>query len=458
MAQIEINGTDGNDLLDGSGYALSVVLRGLGGDDTLIGGSGNDRLSGGDGHNLMFGGGGDDHFFVRPNPLEFDTVFGGNGHDTVVVTLTADQYADPAVRAALSQLDYFMARQAADPTAHFVSDALHLDISGVEQAEVRVEAALHPIAAVVPGAFALYFQNQTQSYLGQDYTLAARWVVDGAEFVSGGNLASVDRNWSILGTADFNGDLKSDLLWQDSVTGAVAIWTMDGNTFLHGSTVFTPEAGAGWHIFGTGDFNGDGRADILMSRLATDPATGQTYDDLSLVTLEADGQTFHGNDKMMGAASGWSVIGIGDFDGDGKSDLLWRDTAGHVAVWEMNGTNFLRGDTVATVDASWSVAGIGDFDGDGRSDILWRNTDGSVAIWEMNGLLAKAGATLYNPGTEWTIAGIADYNGDGKSDILWRHAPVAGTDLTEMQVWTMDGLSVTNAGTLAYIPKDWQLV
>lgn len=457
-AQVVLTGTAGDDLLDGSGYALSVVIRALEGDDTLIGGAKNDRLSGGDGHNLLYGGGGDDMFFVKPNPLEFNTIHGGSGHDSLIVTLTAAQYADPAIRAALSQLDYFMARQAADPTAQFVSDALHLTVSGVEQAEVRVESALHPVSEVVPGAFALYFQNQTQSYLGRDYTLVARWVVDGAAFVSGSNLPGVDRNWSVLGTADFNGDLKSDLLWQDSVSGALSIWTMDGDTALHGNTVFTPAAGAGWQFFGTGDFNGDGRADLLLSRTATNPATGQAYDDLRLVTLEADGQTFRSNEQMATAASGWSVIGIGDFDGDGKSDLLWRDAAGHVAIWEMNGTAFVRGDTVASVDAGWSVAGIGDFDGDGRSDILWHNTDGNVAIWEMNGLVAKAGATITNAGPDWVIAGVADYNGDGRSDILWRHVPVAGIDTSEIQVWTMNGLTVTHAGTLAYVPNEWQVV
>ena len=92
----------------------------------------------------------------------------------------------------------------------------------------------------------------------------------------------------------------------------------------------------------------------------------------------------------------------------------------------MNGADFLRGDTVSNIDPAWTVLGTGDFDGDGRSDILWRNTNGAVSIWKMNGLLVKAAATIYSGGPEWLVAGIGDHNGDGKSDILWRHAPSPG--------------------------------
>lgn len=458
MAYVEVNGTTGNDLLDYSSFTGTVVLRGLDGDDTLLGGSGPDRLVGGDGHNLLIGNGGNDLFFVRPNPLEFNTVFGGSGRDTLVVTLTAEQYASPAIRAALSRLDYFMAKQVSEPEARFVDEVLHLDVSGVEAALVRVEAVLQPVTKVVPGAFAVFFENATQSYLGTDYTLGSRWVVDGAAFVRGATFAAVERAWHMVGSADFNGDLKADVLWQNQTTGAVSVWTMDGDTFLQGNTVLTPPAGSGWKVFGTGDFNGDGRADILMARTVTDPATGLRYADLSILTLSADGQTLLSGDNIAKAGSGWSVAGIGDFDGDGKSDLLWRDGSGHVAIWEMDGATFLRGDTVSIVTLDWSVAGTGDFDGDGRADILWRNTDGQVSIWLMNGLLVKDAATIYNPGPEWRVAGIADRDGDGRSDILWRHAPVAGSDVTELQVWTMHGMTVASAGTLAYVSNDWQTV
>jgi len=55
------------------------------------------------------------------------------------------------------------------------------------------------------------------------------------------------------------------------------------------------------------------------------------------------------------APSNWHIAGTGDFNGDGKSDILWQDTAGDVAIWEMNGANILANPLVATVASNWSI-------------------------------------------------------------------------------------------------------
>jgi hypothetical protein len=52
----------------------------------------------------------------------------------------------------------------------------------------------------------------------------------------------------------------------------------------------------------------------------------------------------------------------------------------------MNGTQRLSTAIIARgVHTAWSIAQTGDFNGDGNSDILWRNTDGNNEIWFMNG-------------------------------------------------------------------------
>ena len=86
------------------------------------------------------------------------------------------------------------------------------------------------------------------------------------------------------------------------------------------------------------------------------------------------------------------MVGTGDFNGDGKSDILWRDTAGDVAVWQMNGTQIQSPAVILTLPTDWKVAGTADINGDGKTDILWQNADtGQTAVWEMNGF------TIANP-------------------------------------------------------------
>ena len=57
---------------------------------------------------------------------------------------------------------------------------------------------------------------------------------------------------------------------------------------------------------------------------------------------------------------------------------------------------------------------LGDFGGDGRSDIVFRRNDGAVTLWQMNGGTVVSTTGLGVVGTEWSIGGIADLNADGK--------------------------------------------
>jgi hypothetical protein len=52
------------------------------------------------------------------------------------------------------------------------------------------------------------------------------------------------------------------------------------------------------------------------------------------------------------------------------------------------------------------VAETGDYNGDGRSDILWRDTSGNTAIWFMNGLQIGSTTGLGNIPTTWTVQSV----------------------------------------------------
>jgi probable HAF family extracellular repeat protein len=155
--------------------------------------------------------------------------------------------------------------------------------------------------------------------------------------------------------------------------------------------------------------------------------------------------------------SAWEVDALNqmhdthDFNGDGKSDILWRNTNGDVAIWLMNGLQALSAADIGNVPTSWSIVGTGDFNGDGKSDILWRNTNGDVAIWLMNGLQALSATDTGNVPTSWSIVGTGDLNGDGYSDILWRNTN------GDVAIWLMNGLQALSAADIGNVPTVWTL-
>ena len=80
---------------------------------------------------------------------------------------------------------------------------------------------------------------------------------------------------------------------------------------------------------------------------------------------------------------------------------------------------------------AWHVIGAGDFNGDGKADILWQNDNGTAAIWLMDGTNSLGGAVGSNPGPPGTIDGTGDFNGDGKADILWQNTDGTAGDLAD---------------------------
>ena len=105
----------------------------------------------------------------------------------------------------------------------------------------------------------------------------------------------------------------------------------------------------------------------------------------------------------------WQVNGVGDFDGDGKADILWRNsTSGQNYLYAMDGTTIKPGEgylrTVA--DPIWQIAAVGDYDGDGKSDLLWRNAStGQNYLYPMDGTTIKPSEGFLRtvPPGGWTV-------------------------------------------------------
>jgi hypothetical protein len=192
------------------------------------------------------------------------------------------------------------------------------------------------------------------------------------------------------------------------------------------------------------DFDGDGKSGVLWQNTDGTPAIW-SMDGLTLTS---------GANAGFNPGPAWRVIGSGDFDFDGRADILWQNDDGTPAAWLMNGANILNGANVGfNPGAAWHEIAAADFNGDGKADILWQDSNGQVAVWQMDGLNVAAGANVgFNPGAAWHVIGAGDFDGDGKADILWQNHN------GQAAIWLMDGLTVKSGANVGSNPGPaWQV-
>ena len=158
----------------------------------------------------------------------------------------------------------------------------------------------------------------------------------------------------------------------------------------------------------------------LSGKTLTYTGGSLTLGNVPSASIVASAASGGGVQLTIGAAAMAPHHAHNDFNGDGRSDVLWRNDDGTITDWLGQPGGGLNGNPVYySVPNSWHIAGTGDFNGDGRSDVLWRNDDGTVTEWlgQPNGAL-NGNPVYYNVPNSWHIAGTGDFNGDGKSDIL----------------------------------------
>jgi hypothetical protein len=242
----------------------------------------------------------------------------------------------------------------------------------------------------------------------------------------------VNSSWHLLPTikSDFNLDGKPDLIWRNMSNGMNLVWYMNGAAKT-GDAMLNTVADINWAMVGTADFNGDGKPDLLWRNTAT----GMN------VVWYMDGATRIGSATLNTVADpNWRMVGTTDFNGDGYPDILWRNTAtGMNLVWYMGGS--ASGPTRTGVaflktvpDLNWVIVGTADFNGDGKPDILWKNTSLGMTVavvWYMDGVTLN-NWSYYNNGTyamyvpgqaglPWNLVGLSDVDGDGYPDTIWRN-------------------------------------
>lgn len=229
---------------------------------------------------------------------------------------------------------------------------------------------------------------------------------------------------------------NNDIVWRNSTTGDVAVQSGDGSpnpSFAYAATGVPLE----WSLVGRGDFDGDGYGDFLWR----DTRTG----DVAIWLMNGSKSTGAAT-VYPGLPSVWQTIGTADFDGDGKTDIAWRNNStGDVVFWFMNGTTIASAPTVAAgLPLAWAGVATGDFNGDGKGDILWRNTSTlDVYMWLMNGTSSIGGGTVAaGLNVNWVTIGTGDFNGDGYTDILWQNRATK-----DVVIWFQNGVTTTGTQT-----------
>ena len=123
------------------------------------------------------------------------------------------------------------------------------------------------------------------------------------------------------------------------------------------------------------DFGDNGKSDLLFHNEKTG----------ALAMWQLNGSDITFGKQIEGKTLNWDVAGIGDFGGDGKADILWLSENGTAQLWQMNGTTRDSSTNIDQLGTNWHIAAVEDFNGDGRADVLWNSDAGSVKLWEMDG-------------------------------------------------------------------------
>jgi trimeric autotransporter adhesin len=252
--------------------------------------------------------------------------------------------------------------------------------------------------------------------------------------------------------------VQNDVIWRNGTTGDLGLWASNTTaTTASYDRTLSLEAGlvADWKVEGTGDFNGD-RVDDVLLRRTSDGATQIRFMSEAGVS-STSAVLYQGQSPLVGTA--FVMAGTGDVNGDGKSDIIWRNEAAQsVVVWMMDGATVTptnSGALTSLAPADFKINAIADFDQDGKADILWRNaaagaSNGQTVYWYLNP--GSSGVTLKSPssgtgltvGMNFNLEGVGDFDADGKVDLLWRDTAAPATASNTI-VWLMNGKNYTSA-------------
>jgi hypothetical protein len=231
-----------------------------------------------------------------------------------------------------------------------------------------------------------------------------------------------------------------------SVTSAVDACGLDAEISLADSRAFfvgeDRYGQAGFAVSAAGDFNGDGLGDVIIGAPYQDENSeddgrayiifGDASGEVDLSTADATFTGYSGNDF-----AGYSVAGLGDWDGDGLDDVaIGANQAGVYVVAGGSSGDLIPSESYARMaGGNYAVGAAGDLDGDGLADLIAGNpyddtnlSNAGIVYLVLGGISGNpslggsADAKLYGGESNgllgWKVSGIGDFDGDGFSDVI----------------------------------------
>ena len=262
----------------------------------------------------------------------------------------------------------------------------------------------------------LFGENRTTTQRAYSYNRFA--------FVeSEGKVLTNTQDWTIdFASNSLGANNTAGLLWRNAgnglagVGGLVATADITKPGFM--KVVHTPGvqwlnvgANSGWTAIGDGEFNADQTTrEVLWRNSKTTDVTVWSYKaDRSLSSANA--VSFGGGNVKVGAE--WTVVGINNVDGGTNDEIVWQRGV-DVSIWKMTANNLVSG-SVLTVGAGDRLKAIADVDKDGVLDLIGQNdTDGTVGFYTLTSTLGQkadrvtytAGRAAYKPGRGAGNAGL----------------------------------------------------
>jgi hypothetical protein len=239
-------------------------------------------------------------------------------------------------------------------------------------------------------------------------------------------------NWPFghtVGVGDLNGDGQPDLA---GTLGAAGVYLIPGarrGKALGTAVRLTTASATVSALYGWGDLNGDKRADLMVR-------TGTRTTMYAGTGGNRLGQVYGPFNGLGGLAS----ASLAPMAGTGAADMVGRDAAGRLVVVVNNGrrnTSLPLGSNLAQPGAS-QVLNVGDWDRDGRSDVVVRKSANDLLVL-FPGLGNGRFGRPRSLGTGWKpitlLSAVGDVTGDGYPDLMGRNAtgpmtifPGAGTN------------------------------